>query len=195
MSGKPDYRNYVNPGPKGSRFTAGWQAEYLPDGETYTENKTGRVVEALIDSVRPGSIVRVRRLFCLAPWGKAPKVGPAKRRTILAERVQRILDAGGSIHEAETGRNTKERGGCAKMMMGAYEDIASAGRAIARGRTGRPPVYEFSDAEWEIIGGIWTSRKHANDAARMAAIEQRLGKCPGRTTLRNRFGSPHKGHE
>lgn len=195
MSGKPDYRNYVNPGPKGSRFTANWQLEFLPDGETYTEDKTGKVVKALIGSVRPGSIVRVRRLFCLAPWGKAPKMGPAKRRSVLAERVQRILDAKGSILEAETGLSTKERGGCAKMLMGAYEDIATAGRAVAKGRTGRPPKYEFSVAEWEVIEGIWTSRKYANDGARLAAIEKRLGKVPGRTLLRNKLGSPHKGTE
>lgn len=195
MSGKPDYRNYVNPGPKGSRFTANWQLEFLPDGETYTENKTGSIVDVLIGSVRPGSIVRVRRLFCLAPWGKAPKMGPAKRRSVLADRVQHIIDRKGSILEAETGRSTKERGGCAKMLMGAYEDIASAGRAVAKGRTGRPPKYEFTDAEWEVIEGIWTSRKYANDGARLAAIEKRLGRVPGRTLIRNKLGSPHKGRE
>jgi hypothetical protein len=81
------------------------------------------------------------------------------------------------------------------MLMGAYEDIATAGRAVAKGRTGRPPVYEFTEAEWEVIGGIWTSRKFGNDAARMAAIEKRLGRVPGRTLLRNKLGSPHKGTE
>lgn len=191
MSGKPDYRNYINPGPKGSRFTANWQAEFLPDGEMYTENKTGGVIEALIGSVRPGSVVRVRRLFCLAPW----KGSPRKRREAVANRVQRVLDRKGAILEAETGRTTRERGGCAKMLMGAYEDIATAGRAIAKGRTGRPPKYEFTDAEWEIIGGIWTSRKYANDKARLAAVEKRLGRVPGRTLLRNKLGSPHKGRE
>jgi len=189
MSGKPDYRNYVNAGPKGSRFTANWQAEFLPDGETYTEDKTGKVVEALIDSVRPGSIVRVRRLFCLAPWRGSPR----KRREAVAARVQAIRDRKGHVLEAETGLSSKERGGCAKMLMTAYEDIATAGRAVAKGRTGRPPVYEFTETEWEIIGGIWANRKYANDGARMTAIEKRLGKCPGRTTLRNKFGSPHKG--
>lgn len=191
MSGKPDYRNYVNPGPKGSRFTKDWQAEWLPDGKTYVEDKTGKVVEALINSVRPGSIVRVRRLFCLAPWRGSPR----KRREAVAARVQTIRDRKGHIVEAETGLSTKERGGCAKMLMGAYEDIATAGRAVAKGRTGRPPKYEFTAEQWEIIGGIWTSRKYGNDAARMAAIEKRLGKAPGRTTLRNKFGSPHKGVE
>jgi len=191
MSEKPDYRNYVNPGPKGSRFTANWQAEYLPDGETYLEDKTGTIIDALIGSVRAGSVVRVRRLFCLAPWSGSPQ----KRRNAVANRVQAIRDRKGHILEAETGRTTAERGGCAKMIMGAYEDIASAGRAIAKGRTGRPPKYEFTDAEWEVIGGIWTSRKYANDGARLASIEKRLGRVPGRTLIRNKLGSPHKGRE
>ena len=191
MSGKPDYRNYINPGPKGSRFTANWQAEFLPDGETYTEDKAGKMIEALIGSVRPGSIVRVRRLFCLAPW----KGSPRKRREAVANRVQAIRDRKGHILEAETGLSSNERGGCAKMLMGAYEDIATAGRAVAKGRTGRPTKYEFTEAEWEVIGGIWTSRKYANDGARLAAIEKRLGKVPGRTLLRNKLGSPHKGRE
>jgi hypothetical protein len=191
MSGKTDYRNYINPGPKGSRFTANWQAEFLPDGETYVENKTGKVIDAAIDSVRPGSVVRVRRLFCMAPW----KGSPRKRREAIAARVQAIRDRKGHILEAETGRTTAERGGCAKMLMGAYEDIATAGRAVAKGRTGRPPKYEFTPAEWEVIEGIWTSRKFANDGARLAAIEKRLGRVPGRTLIRNKLGSPHKGRE
>lgn len=150
------------------------------------------VVEALIGSVRPGSIVRVRRLFCLGPWRGSPR----KRREAVAERVGRILAVKGAvIEETETGRSSKERGGCAKMLMGAYEDIATAGRAIAKGRTGRPPKYEFTEAEWEIIGGIWASRKYGNDNARLAAILKRLGKVPGRTLLRNKLGSPHKGRE
>ena len=149
------------------------------------------MVEALIDSVRPGSIVRVRRLFCLAPW----KGSPRKRREAVANRVQAIRDRKGHILEAETGLSSNERGGCAKMLMGAYEDIATAGRAVAKGRTGRPPKYEFTEAEWEIIGGIWASRKFANDNARLAAILKRLGRVPGRTLLRNKLGSPHKGRE
>lgn len=199
MSGKPDYRNYVNAGPKGSRFTANWQAEFLPDGETYTENKTGKVVEALIDSVRPGSIVRVRRLFCLGPW----KGSPRKRREAVASRVQAIRDRKGHVLEAETGLSTKERGGCAKMLMTAYEDIATAGRAVAKGRTGRPLEYDFTEEQWATIGDIWTGGHYPNDPARLAAIrtrvakwqkvEPRFAKVPGRTTLRNKFGSPHKG--
>lgn len=188
MSGKPDYRNYINPGPKGSRQTANWQAEFLPDGETYLEDKTGTIIDALIGSVRPGSIVRVRRLFCLAPW----KGSPRKRREAVAARVEAIRYRKGHILEAEMGRTTAERGGWAAMLMGAYEDIATAGRAIAKGRTGRPPKYEFTEAEWEIIAGIWTSRKYANDPARRAAIETRLGRVPGRTLIRNKLGSPHK---
>ena len=71
---------------------------------------------------------------------------------------------------------------------------------VARGKagrekSGRPVEYSFAPEQWEIIEGIWTSRKYANDGARLAAIEKRLGKVPGRTLLRNKLGSPHKGRE
>lgn len=189
MSGKHDYRNYVNPGPKGSRFSAAWQSEYLPTGETYVEDKSGKIIEVLIRSVRPGTVVRVRRAFCLAPWRGSPR----KRRELLAARIDAIEAAGGCVMEAETGLRSDKRGERSRLLLGAYEDIATAGRAIAKGRTGRPPKYDFSAPEWEVIEGIWTSRRYANDAARLAAIERRLGKVPGRTLLRNKLGSPHKG--
>ncbi len=189
MSGKADIRNYINPGPKGSRFTANWQAEFLPTGETYTETKTGKIIDALIRSVRKGTVVRVRRAFCLAPW----KGSPRKRREALAARLDAIEEAGGCVMEAETGLSSCVRGERNRLLLGGYEDIATAGRAVAKGRTGRPPKYEFTDHEWEVIEGIWTSRKYANDPARLAAIETRLGKVPGRTLIRNKLGSPHKG--
>lgn len=191
MSTKPDYRNYINPPPKGARITAQWQEEMLPDGETYTEDKTGTVIDALIRSVRPGSIVRVRRAFCLAPWRGSPK----KRREALAARVDAIVARGGCFMEAETGLSTGKRGECARILMSAYEDIATAGRAVARGRTGRPPIYQFTKAEWEIIEGIWTSRRYKNDGERLAVIKKRLGRAPGRTLVRNKIGSPHKGRD
>ncbi len=188
MSGKKDYRNYINPGPRGSRFTANWQREFLPDGEMYVEDKTGTVVDALIRSVRKGTIVRVRRAFCLAPWTGSPR----GRRGLMAARLDAIEAAGGCLLEAETGLRSCMRGERNRLLLNGYEDIAMAGRAVAKGRTGRPPIYKFTPAEWEIIAGIWTSRKHSNDKARLTAIEGRLGKVPGRTLLRTKLGSPHK---
>ena len=78
--------------------------------------------------------------------------------------------------------------------VGAYEDIATAGRAVAKGRTGRPTKYEFTEAEWEIIGGIWTSRKFANDGARLAAIlRSGLARCRAEHYLETNSDRPTKG--
>ena len=196
MSEKPDFRDYINPGPKGSKFGAAWQEPPDDKGERYIEDKSGKKIDALIQSVRKGSIVRVRRLFCLGVW---PRKGltPRKRRQIVGDRMEAILGPkhNGVILEWETGLRTDKRGDCIKMLNGAYEDIASAGRSVAKGRTGRPPKYDFTAAEWEVIEGIWTGRKFANDGARLAAIEKRLGRVPGRTLIRNKLGSPHKGRE
>ncbi len=188
MNARTDYRNYINPGPKGSRFTANWQREFLPGGEMYVEDRSGTIVDALIRSVRKGTVVRVRRAFCLAPWNETPR----KRRGLMAARIDAIEALGGCFMEAETGLRSCVRGERNRLLLGGYEDIATAGRAIAHGRTGRPPKYEFTATEWEIIAGIWTSRKYWNDKVRLAAIERRIGKVPGRTLLRNKLGSPHK---
>lgn len=187
-----DFRNYINPQPKKGRFSEAWQKEAVPDGEDYVEDKSGKIVDALIQSVRKGSIVRVRRLFCLAPWAG----GPAKRRRVMAERVDAIRERGGVIMEAETQRRSDVRGHCGQMLMGGYEDIATSGRGIARyERTGRPPKYKMDSHELAIAEGVWTSRRYKNDDERLIAIEKRTGKKPGRTWLRNKFGSPHKSGE
>lgn len=185
MSGKPDIRNYVNPQPDGGRFSAQWQLDYLPDGVSYTEDKTGKVVDRLIRSVREGTIIRVRRLFCLAPWYGSPR----KRRSILADRVDAIKENGGSILEAETQRRTDIRGHLARMVMGASDDIATAGRSVSKGKTGRPPK-EWTPAQRLVMESLWHSRAYKNDNERVAAIEGKLSKSPSRSSLRNMFGKP-----
>jgi hypothetical protein len=39
---------------------------------------------------------------------------------------------------------------------------------------------------------VWFSRRYKNDDERLTAIEKRIGSKPGRTWMRNKFGSPHK---
>src|SRR5690348_11437251 len=126
-----DFRNYINPQPGRGKFGAEWQRSFLAPGEEYVENKTGKVFDALCRSVRKGTIVQIRRLFCLAPW----RGRPSTRRRVVAERVDAIRARGGIVLEAETQRRTDVRGHCAQMLMGAYEDIATAGRSISRGKT------------------------------------------------------------
>lgn len=162
-----DFRNYINPG-KGN-FTADWQKSYMPDGEDYVEDKTGKIFDALVRSVRKGTIVRVRRLFCLAPW----KGMPAKRRRILAERVDALRERGGIVMEAETHRRSDVRGHCAQMLMGGYEDIATAGRSVSKGKTGRPGKNR-TDAELAIMKAEFFSRKNKTVDDALAVLARKV---------------------
>lgn len=182
-----DIRNYVNPQPpsKGTRFTAEWQLAYLPDGETYTEDKSGKQIGALIRSLREGSIVRVRRLFILGSWFD----GPRKRRNAIASILDEIKDKGGIVLEMETGRRSDRRGDCSKMLMDAYEDVATAGRSTPKGKTGRPAA-PWTPAQRLVMESLWRSRAYKNDTERVAAIQGKLGRSPGRTGLRAMFGAP-----
>jgi hypothetical protein len=176
MSEKTDFRDFVVDHPS---CRAKVQEQHM-DGATYTD------FEALLRSLRPNSVARIYRPYLLG--GASGRTD--KRRNIWAERADHIKAKGCkliSIDPPLTGH---------KLTMFAAKQIGDMARGKAgRSKTGRPPVYEFTPEQWEIIEGIWTSRKWSNDAARMTAIEKRLGKCPKRTTLRNKLGSPHKGRE
>lgn len=180
-----DFRNYINPQPRG-KFTAAWQADAMPDGEMYIEDKTGEIINKLILSVRDGSIVTVRRLFCLAPWNGTP----LKRRKIMAERVDAIKDKGGVVLEAETQRRSDVRGQCSQMLMGGYDDIATAGRANPRNRTGRPER-EYSKEQLDAMSRIWFSRRYKTRRDAIAAIHS-LGIKVTAPYMYRRFGIPDK---
>src|ERR1035441_9965625 len=90
MTENLDIRSYVNPHP---HFAAAGQMERLSDGETYVEDKSGKIIDAVIAPVRRDrrSIVQVDELFLLAPVIGTPN----KRRRALAERIEAIKAAGG----------------------------------------------------------------------------------------------------
>src|SRR5574337_1237425 len=180
-----DFRNYINPQPHG-KFTADWQRAFLPDGESYVEDKTGNVIDALIHSVRHSSIVRVRRLFCLAPWVGTPR----KRRLELARRVDAIKERGGAILEAETQRRTDVRGNTAQMLMGAYDDISTGGRSISHGKMGRPGA-EYTKEQTDAMRQIWFSRRYKTREQATAAVHS-LGIKISRTRLYGLFGLPNR---
>jgi hypothetical protein len=181
MSGKRDIRGYVNPFVPGTS-AATQLASMPPDAEVYTEDKTGKKIEALIRSVRKGSLVAVYELYCLAPGiGRAPK-----RRNILADRMEVIHDAGGCIEETSGTERAK-----ARRLLHAYEQIATSGRARKRDKEGRP-ANPWTTHELDVMETIWFSRRYKNDDERLTAIEKRINKRPGRTWIRNKFGSPHK---
>ena len=151
------------------------------DGTVYYE------FEPWLRSLRPGSIARIYRPFLLG-GGKGQT---RTQRRIWVERADKVKAKPGvklvSIRPPLTGD---------ALAMRAYEEIGNVARGAAGTRkTGRPPEYEFTDHQWEVMAGMWASRRYENDDERITAIKKRFGKSPGRTTLRNKFGSPHKGRE
>jgi hypothetical protein len=181
MKGKADIRAYINPFVPGTAEST--QKAAVPEGaEVYIEDRKGRQIDGLIRSIRKGSVVAVYELYCLAPGiGRADK-----RRRILAERMEAIHDRLGQIEEMNSIDYPKSG-----RLLRAYEQIASSGRGRRRDKEGRPPT-PWTAHELNAMETIWQSRRYKNDDERLTAIEKRLGKKPGRTWLRGRFGSPHK---
>lgn len=152
-----DFRLYVNPQPKKGRASAEWQRAYLPEGEEYVEDKTGKVIDALIRSARPGTVIVVRRLFCLAPW-----VGETRaRRRVLGERMAAIRTAGGCVMEGEGGRRSDADGQCEPMLVEAYEEIGNSRRGWNVGKRGRPGKNRPPE-HLAIMKAEWLSRKNPN---------------------------------
>ena len=82
----------------------------------------------------------------------------------------------------------------ARRLLHAYEQIATSGRARKRHKEGRPPD-DWTSHELGVMETVWFSRRYKNDDERLTAIEKRIGSKPGRTWMRNKFGSPHKSGE
>ena len=182
MVEKQDIRSYCNPNPP--RYSQAAQEARLT-GVVYVEDKTGKMIDAVIQSVRKGSIVEVVEVGLLAPvTGK-----PAKRRALLADRVKRIKARGGAVREIETGWQT-DKGQFASMIVRGCEFIAKSGQmGNKKGRAGQPKI-EVTAHEDDIMRGIWTSRRYKNDDERLVAIEKRTGRKFKRTWLWNRYRSP-----
>lgn len=190
MSEKPDFRDLIVDHPS---CRASVQKQHM-DGALYED------FEALYNSIRTNSIVRVYRPYLLG----GAVGGLAKRRNVWAERADRIKNKPDTKNVKIVSIDPPLSGH--SLTMFASKQIGDIARGkVGRSKTGRPVEYDFSPEQWEIIGGIWTSRKYGNDPERLAAIktrvakwqrvEPRFAKVPGRTTLRNKFGSPHKGRE
>lgn len=183
MVEKSDIRSYCNPSPY---LGEGTQRARLT-GKIYLEDKTEAVIDALIRSVRKGTVVEVLEVGLLAPV----KGKPAKRKALMAERAERIKARGGAIVEVETGSDSR-KGHLPRMMVRGAEFIATSGRMGGkRGKAGKPGI-EISKHDDEIAESIWHSRRYKNDDERITAIAKRTGRKFKRTWLWNRYGSPHK---
>lgn len=187
MDKKPDIRGYVNPFVPGGLCESSQKEAMSPGVEVYTETKTGEIINKFILSIRSGSIVEVTELYYLAPGSGYA----SKRRAILAERVTEIKKRKGVIRETNTG-NQSDKGKLPGMLMYAYEQIATSGRARKRLKEGRPPKWPTNGPTYDGYNAIWCSRKFSNDEDRVEAIKEKFGKSPGASWLRWKFGSPHK---
>ncbi len=173
---------YINPWPP--RHTLEAQQARLK-GDAYIEDRSGRVIDALIRSMRKGKVVMVVELGLLAPvTGR-----PSKRREALAERVEAIRQRGGHIMELATGHNTKT-GQLPRMMIRASEFIATSGRVGGRREGAGRPGVELTPQERELAAGLWGNRRFGNDMERLSAIHKRIGKKLKRGWCWRYFGSP-----
>lgn len=167
----PDIRSYNNPFPPS--FSEAGQNERLT-GEVYTEGKGAQSFEALLRSVRKGTIVEVVDGFLLAPTtGK-----PARRRQALLDRIDAIKAKGGVLHEVATGHRSNNRSQCNRMLLRAYEMIATSGRgrkSAENGRLskngGRPGhLDKLTPEQKSAVAKIWDSRKFKTAEDALAAI-------------------------
>lgn len=177
-----DVRGYVNPFVPGE--TEAGQRQGMPASiEIYVENKSGKVIDDLIRSVRAGTIIEVKELHCLAPGHFRPQ----KRKRLLIERIEAIKERGGIIREWSTGHVSKGR--MARMTGHAFDQIAWSGRARKRRVEGRPPTWPSEGPEVEAYRAIYLSRLFHNDDERVAAIKEQFGKSPSKQWLRVKFGA------
>lgn len=155
-----DIRNYVNPHP---RYSQRIQTDALAGlGALYVEDRSGKVFDRLLRSLRRGAIVRVCRPFLLAPVRGRPKT----RRAKWVERHEAIKARGCKL---ECLQPNDCRG--ARMAMVAYEEIASSGRGAAgREKSGRPPK-AYTPEQRVVMEREWHSKKHKTRAAAYKAIK------------------------
>jgi hypothetical protein len=189
MGTKLDIRGYVNPFTPGQ--TEAGQRLVMPTGaEIYVEDRTGKVIDKLIASVRRSSVVAVKDMDCLAPV----QFNSQKRRRLLSERVDTIKVSGGLILELSTGRRSN-KGQLAQMLATAYERIRNSGRgrkSAGNGSisVGAPRRYPRSGYEYGVMEAQYYSRRNKNMNERRMAMKKQIGYAPSRGWLMARLGSP-----
>lgn len=181
MAHKQRIRSYCNPFPP--RFSAAVQLARLA-GELYTEDKKGKIIDALIRAIRPGDVVEVVELFLLAPV----KASTAKRRRVLVERIEAIKARGGSICEVSTG-DRSDQGHLPRMIVRAVGLISKGGKGAA-GRTKRGrPKKERASEDLQIMEFEWVSKRNKTIADVLVAVRNRGIKRATVSEFYRHFGS------
>lgn len=152
MVEKLDYRDLIVEHPSCSAKT---QAEHL-DGTTYTE------FEPLWRSVRPGSVVRVFKPYLLGGAAGSTR----KRRTVWAERADRIKAKGGKLASIDPPLMGH------KLTMRAYEEIGNVARGKAgKGKSGRRRKL-YAEPHMKVITHYWPPRKSMTGKEAVAKINE-----------------------
>ena len=161
-------------------------------GEIYLFDRRRDQRKAMIQSIRPGSVIEVVELFLLAK----PDGGTAARRRDLVAAVDKIEAAGGRIRELSTGDETP--GAKSRMLLRAYEMLGRAGRSLRSAVNGAKssgrPRKDFTPEQMAAMEQIWHSRRYSTRKDAFAAIEA-LGFKVRRGWLYARFGKPGEGVE
>lgn len=178
-----DVRGYINPFAPGGLTERNQGDGMPPKTELYVEDKRGRQFEALLRSVRQGTVVVVAETFYLAPGAFRTD----KRRRLMRERVEALQGAGAVISEWVTGWRS-DKGHLPRMIVRAVERLAQSGRMKTRRGQGRPPKWELTPHEKLVVETVWTSRRYGNDDERVVEIKKRTGKPLSRSWLRFHFG-------
>ena len=180
MTTKPDIRSFNNPFPPS--YSQQWQAERLT-GVVYDD------FDDLLKSVRPGSIVEVVEGFLLAPMGGKPRY----RRDTMLDRVDAVKAKGAVLHEVSTGHRSNNRGECNRMLLRAFEMIATSGRGRKSAENGARskgrPEKQFSKEQMDAAERIWFSTRYKTRSAAILAI-QALNIPMTKSYLYNHFGKP-----
>jgi len=181
-----DIRSYNNP--FRPSYSEAWQNERLT-GEVYTEGKEG--FDALLRSIRKGSIVEVVECFLLAPTtGK-----PCKRRKVLLARLEAIKARKGILVEQWSGYKSNNFKQYARMLLRAYEMIATSGRgrkSAANGRLSKGrPRKQYETDQLELMERIWFSRRYKTRDDAINAIRAKGIKVK-RGWLYTHFGVPDR---
>lgn len=189
MSKKPDIRSFWNPVPRLSEATQ----KGLLTGELYGPKER----DALIQSVRRGSLVEVVELYLLA---NASGRTDSRKRDLL-KTWDAIEKRGGAVIEQSTGRRSNNAKEAREMQAQAFEQLSRSGKgqksarngALSKGRMPWNPTPEVR----RVCEAEWFSRKYENDDERLAAIQAKVGKkdAPRRSTLHKYLGSPHGGRK
>lgn len=165
-----DIRAYINPQPALSEADQRRLVDPLEPAEIYVETRN-ETREDWIESLRPGSVALVPKLFVLA---KAIGRKDGRLSDLLLAKDE-IHGAGSHILEADTGHRSSEQWN--QMLARANDDLSGA---VKSGKVGKQP-FTYTEAELLAMRAVMESRKYHNWPERSAAIKAKGIKVPGRT--------------